>query len=227
MFRLIPIIAIAGVLSSVPAFAQDRQLQPYIEGQISRVFIDDVDANTTTQVGGFNAAVDLTGEYEDATALGAEIGIAGIGGSGLRMGLGYTTFDAELEAIDVSAAISFGGVALATVADRVTADQLRNAGADIGEKVKAYSINAYYDVDMSTAIRPYIGLGVGLADIENMEDKEVMLSGYVGANYSFTENFYAGLRASIHHIEGPEDEAGILYDDIRTYALGLVVGVKF
>lgn len=191
--------------------------------------IDDVDANTSVQGGGFNAAIALVGEYDDATAFGAEVGLAGIGGTGFRAGLGYTTFDAELEAVNLTATnITFNGVAIPGAASgRVTADQLKAAGADIGEKVKVFSVNAYYDFDLDSNFKPYLGLGVGMADIENMKDNELALSGYAGVNYAITENLYAGLRASIHHVEGGEDEAGIKYDDLRTYAVGAVVGYKF
>ena len=208
---------------------QDVQLKPYVEGQISRMMIDDVDANTSVQGGGFNAAIALVGEYDDATAFGAEVGLAGIGGTGFRAGLGYTTFDAELEAVNLTATnITFNGVAIPGAASgRVTADQLKAAGADIGEKVKVFSVNAYYDFDLDSNFKPYLGLGVGMADIENMKDNELALSGYAGVNYAITENLYAGLRASIHHVEGGEDEAGIKYDDLRTYAVGAVVGYKF
>ena len=230
MYRNLITVAFAGVLLSTTAMAQDVQLKPYVEGQISRMMIDDVDANTSVQGGGFNAAIALVGEYDDATAFGAEVGLAGIGGTGFRAGLGYTTFDAELEAVSFAAngTLAINGVVLTGAASgRVTGETLRNAGADIGEKVRAYSINSYYDFDLDSSFKPYLGVGFGMADIENMKDKELMLSGYAGVNYAFTENLYAGLRASIHHVQGPEDELGIKYDDLRTYAVGAVVGYKF
>ena len=227
MYKNLITVAFAGVLLSTTAMAQDVQLKPYVEGQISRVMIDDVDANTSIQGGGFNAAIALVGEYEDATAFGAEVGLAGIGGTGFRVGLGYTTFDAELEAVNVSAAVSFNGTVLFAGAGRVTAEQLENAGADIGEEVRAYSINSYYDLDLGSSFKPYLGVGVGKADIENVKDNEIMLSGYAGVNYLISNGLYAGLRASIHNIEGFEDEAGIIYDDVRVYAVGAVLGYSF
>lgn len=230
MYKNLITVAFAGVLLSTTAMAQDVQLKPYVEGQISRVMIDDVDANTSIQGGGFNAAIALVGEYEDATAFGAEVGLAGIGGTGFRVGLGYTTFDAELEAVSftANATLAIGGVVLAGAASgRVTGDELRNAGADIGEEVRAYSINSYYDLDLGSSFKPYLGVGVGKADIENVKDNEIMLSGYAGVNYLISNGLYAGLRASIHNIEGFEDEAGIIYDDVRVYAVGAVLGYKF
>ena len=178
MYKNLITVAFAGVLLSTSAMAQDVQLKPYVEGQISRVMIDDVDANTSVQGGGFNAAIDLVGEYEDATAFGVEVGLAGIGGTGFRAGIGYTTFDAELEAVNVSGAISFNGTVLFAGAGRVTAEQLENAGAEIGEEVRALSVNAYYDFQLDSSFAPYLGVGVGRADIENVKDKEIMLSIY-------------------------------------------------
>ena len=229
MTKLLSAAAVAALIISSPAVAQEIKLKPYVEGQISRMMIDDVDANTTVRAGGFNAALALEGDFETATAFGAEVGISGIGGTGFRAGLGYTTFDAELEAVNGTANnFTFNGVAIpGSASGRVTADELKAAGADIGEKVKVFSVNAYYDFDLDSNFKPYLGLGVGMADIENMKDNELALSGYAGVNYAITENLYAGLRASIHHVEGGEDEAGIIYDDIRTYSVGAVIGYKF
>jgi opacity protein-like surface antigen len=230
MYRSFLAIAIAGAFVTTTAMAQDMQLKPYVEGQISRMMIDDVDATTSIQAGGFNAVINATAEYDYDTAFGVEAGLASIGGTGFRVGLGYTRFDAKLEAVSFAAngTLAINGVVLTGAASgRVTGDTLRNAGADIGEKVRAYSINSYYDFELGNSFKPYLGVGIGMADIENMKDKEVMLSGYAGVNYAFTENVYAGLRASIHHVQGPEDELGIKYDDLRTYAVGAVVGYKF
>jgi opacity protein-like surface antigen len=227
MYRNLITVAFAGVLFSTTAMAQDVQLKPYVEGQISHVMIDDNDGSISASAGGFNAAATGVFQYDDATAFGVEVGLASIGGAGFRAGLSYTTFDAELEAVDGSAAVSFNGTVLLAAAGRVTADQLRAAGADIGEEVKVFSVNTYYDFDLGSNFKPYLGLGVGMADIENMKDNELALSGYAGVNYAVTENLYAGLRASIHHVEESEDELGIKYDDFRTYAVGAVIGYKF
>ena len=229
MSKFLSAAAVAALIISSPAVAQEIKLTPYVEGQISRMMIDDVDANTTVRAGGFNAALALAGEYEDDTAFGAEVGISGIGGTGFRAGLGFTKFDAELEAVNLTANnFRYNGVAIpGALSGRVTADQLRAAGADIGEEVKVFSVNAYYDFDLGSNFKPYLGLGVGMADIENMKDNELALSSYAGVNYAVTENLYAGLRASIHHVEGGEDEVGIIYDDIRTYSVGAVIGYKF
>ena len=200
----------------------------YIEGQISRGYIDDVDGSLNQAVAGFN--IDATGvfSYEDSTSLGVEVGVIGLGGNpNLRFGLSYHQFDAELEAVDVNAALTFNGIVLATAAGRISREQLVAAGADIGDEAKSYSLNAYYDFTGSQQFIPYIGIGIGLADIENTEDKELMLSGYLGANYSVTENLYIGLRGSARHVHGPTDLAGINYEDVVIYEVGAVTGIKF
>jgi len=223
MTKLLSAAAIAALIISSPAIAQE----PYVEGQISHMMIDDNDGSISASAGGFSAAATGVFHYDDATAFGVEVGLASIGGTGFRAGVSYTMFDAELEAVDGSGAVSYNGTVLLAAAGRVTADQIRNAGVEIGEKVRAYSINGYYDVDLGSAFKPYLGLGIGIADIENMEDNELLLSGFAGVNYAFTENFYAGLRASIHNVAGPTDKFGIKYDDFRTYAVGAVIGYKF
>ena len=51
--------------------------------------------------------------------MGAEVGVIGLGcNPNLRFGLSYHQFGAELEAVDVNAALTFNGIVLATAAGR-------------------------------------------------------------------------------------------------------------
>lgn len=216
-----------GILFPSLSFADGINVKPYLEGHISRIFIDDVDGTTSVAASGFNLAVDGVFEYENATAFGMEIGLKGIGHPNIRVGISYQQFDAELEAVDISAALSFNGTVLTTAAGRVTKEELEAAGVEFGDDAKAYSLNAYYDLDQLGALNPYLGIGIGFADIENTEDDEFMISGYLGFNYSLTENMYLGLRGVFRRINGPTDLARIDYDDVTYKELGVVFGITF
>jgi len=202
-------------------------VSPYIEGQISRMHINDVDGTTSAAAGGFNAVVSGEADYKSDIALGAEIGVRKIADTGFRVGASFTSFDAELEQVDLSGALSFNGVVIGTASGTVTADQLEAAGVTLDNDVKAYSINTYYDFDFGKKFIPYFGLGIGLADIENADDKELMISGILGINYMLSENLYAGARAAYHRVNGPSDSFGISYDDISAYSVGAVMGFNF
>ena len=66
-----------------------------------------------------------------------------------------------------------------------------------------------------------------MADIENADGNELMLSGAVGINYLLTEKLYAGGRATYHRVNGPSDSFGISYNDITAYSVGVVMGYNF
>ena len=225
--RFLNQILFFGVLFPSVTLAEGGDIKPYIEGHISQVFIDDVDGTTSVSASGFNLAIAGVFEYENATALGTEIGLKGIGHPNIRLGISYQQFDAELKAIDISAALSFNGTVLTTAAGRVTKEELEAAGAEFGDDAKAYSLNAYYDLDQLGVFKPYLGLGIGFADIENTEDDELMISGYFGINYLLTKNIYMGLRGAVRRIDGPTDLAGIDYDDITYKEIGAVLGITF
>lgn len=199
----------------------------YAEGSVSRVQAQDADATTSASAGGFSASLDATLEFEDSIGFGAELGLGAIADTGLRLGVSITRFKAEFEGADVSGAIAFNGTNLLAGAGRVTPDDLNNAGFTFDNTVKIYSVNSYYDFDFGSSFVPYLGVGVGLTDIENAEDKEFTLSGYAGVNYAINENLYTGLRGSYHRINGPTDKIGLNYDDLGAWSTGIVFGVKF
>ena len=226
--NFLSLLVLASILYVMePKNLYSNELSGYLEGQFSRIQVEDVDASTSVASGGFNVAATATAEYEEALGLGLEAGISNLGNSGFRLGLSLTSFEAELEAIDVSAALSFNGTVLASARGRVTADELRNVGVDADNEVKLFLANGYYDFKSESKLIPFIGLGVGYADIEYAKDNEMAFAGHGGFNYALSENTYAGLRGSYYQIEGPTDSLGIQYDDVKAWSIGLSIGMKF
>ena len=93
--------------------------------------------------------------------------------------------------------------------------------------ITSYSLNGYYDLTKTDKLTPFIGLGVGQADIQNAKDKELSTSLYLGARYSVNDNVYVGWKVNYTMINGPEDKLGIQYDDITTYGLTMSIGYIF
>ena len=202
-------------------------LSPYVEGQVSHLQVNDADGTTSISAGGFNSVINGDIEYDADIAFGAEIGIRKIANTGFRIAASFTKFQAELEQLNVSGQLSFNGNVIAAGSGTFSRDQVEAAGVSFDNDVKAYSINGYYDFKGNDKVIPYIGVGAGLADIENANDNELMLSGYAGVNYMLTEKLYAGGRASYHWVSGPDDSIGISYDDITVYSVGVVMGYNF
>ena len=214
----------AGVFTSATtATAQ----QFYAEGQIARTQVQDVDSTTSAASGAWSAAVSGSLEYDPSVEYGIELGVRAIAGTRFRAGFSYSQFEAEFEKGTASAALSYNGTTVLSGAGSFTRADLQNAGVTADNKVKVYSLNGYYDFEAGKGVTPYLGLGVGLSDIENANDKEFTLAGYAGVNYDLTEKFYLGIRGSLRRVSGPTDSFNINYDDVTAWSIGAVLGVKF
>lgn len=217
----------AAALLSQPAVSIADAGNVYVEGGAAYSQIRDVDGGTSIASGGFNAAVDFTSDYDHGLFVGIEAGLANIAGTNFRAGIsaGHMSFD--LNKVTGSGAVSYNGTQILAAAGTATKADLEAAGVSTADSAKVYSLNGYHDFELDNSFTPYLGLGVGLADIEYTNDKELVLSAYAGVNYDITENVYGGLRASYHRVNGPTDSFGVNYDDVTAYMVGAVVGYKF
>ena len=93
--------------------------------------------------------------------------------------------------------------------------------------VQLFFGNLYYDFDEMSGIQPYVGVGVGAADIEYAEDVELVISGHAGINFALSENAYVGAKVSLHHISGPDGEIGLEFDDVVMWTGMVVLGARF
>jgi opacity protein-like surface antigen len=216
------------IIAVVFTFASTATAQQfYAEGQIARTQVQDVDSNTSAASGLWSASVSGSLEYDPSIEYGIELGIRAIAGTRFRVGLSYSQFEAEFKEGTASAALSYNGSAVLSAAGSFTRADLQNVGVTADNKVKVYSLNGYYDFEAGKGVTPYLGLGVGLSDIENANDKEFTLAGYAGVNYDLTEKLYLGIRGALRRVSGPTDSFDIKYDDITAWSVGAVLGVKF
>jgi len=202
--------------------------EAYVEGSIGQAFIDDVSATILPSATGFNTAIGVESEYDSGLAFGGEFGFTNLfPGSNIRMGLGITSFEAELETLTVSTTgLTFGG-AVISGSLTVTRDQLLAVGADLDSDVMILGLNTYYDLSKNTDFIPYIGIGFGFADIEDAEDKEFATSFMLGGRYMITDNAYIGVKGAYHYILAPTDELGIDYDDVTAWSINATLGIEF
>jgi opacity protein-like surface antigen len=224
--------AIPVIFTSSLAFAE---IKPYIEGQINFYNPDDVRSNPETLAissGGatLTASATIENEYDTDTVGGVEFGFKLNKNS--RVGFSYSKPDFELENITISASATFtdGTNTIGDSAQRKFSRQEMStviAADTFDNEVKLYSFNYYYDFDSSSDIKPFLGLGIGLADIKNADDKELMYSFHGGARYFIADNTYLGAKASYSTIEGIKDGFGLTYEDIDLYSGSLVLGIEF
>ena len=201
----------------------------YIEGQINYNQVDNVDTNTYSGSSGGFTFTNLKGtlDYDSDIGYGFEFGASGLfDNDNLRLGLSYVKNEIELKKATGSGTVSDGST---TVNFAVSADRsdLNSIGLSFDNDVDVYSLNAYYDFNAVNGFRPFLGAGIGQADIQNAKDKELAMSLYAGGRYSINENTYVGVKGTYMRVDGPEDKLGIKYDDITMYGITLSVGYQF
>lgn len=205
-------------------------IEPYVEGQFGVGIVEDVDGSTIIgDATGFNVSINLTDlEYDNSLAFGGEFGFKNIiPNSNIRMALGITAFEAEFEKGNGSAALNFGGTALITASGSFTAAEAAALGLTLTNDVRLFGLNTYLDLSTNSVFVPYIGIGLGFADIENAKDNEFAASFMLGGKYMITDNSYIGAKGSYYNIFGPTDKAGIEYDDINAWTFSMTLGIEF
>lgn len=205
----------------------------YVEGQLNYNNPKDVSTKKYSGPDGYGLGItftdaELKNKYDSETDAGIEIGLANIADTNFRLGLSYTKTSFKLDKSTITGSVTNGVITYASPpALEVTSSQWSELGLTFDNDVKLYMANAYYDFEIDENFKPFIGLGMGMADIENAKDKEFTYSGTVGARYFFNEKVYLGGKFAYSVINGPEDQFGIEYDDIDLYTTSLILGYEF
>ena len=229
--KKILVVALLTLTANSSFAASLADMKPYIEAQINYHNPDDVSSNTLSGASTHNgittsASVSVKNEYDSETAAGVEFGFSVSDNS--RIGFAYTRPDFELDKITLTGTLTDGTTTL-TDAGTFSRDQLATVGpADtFDNEVRLLSMNYYYDFDLSSEIKPFLGFGVGIANIENAKDNELALSLHGGAKYYLADKVYLGGKASYSQIQGPTDGFGFKYEDIDFWTATLALGYEF
>jgi opacity protein-like surface antigen len=223
-------ITIMSLLLVTTSFNVYAQTKGYIEGQISYNKVQDVDTKTYSGTSGGLTFTNLKGklEYDSDIGYGVEAGVSEFLNKNVRVGLSYGQSKMELKKASGSGTVTDGTTTVNFGASVTRADLSSvGLGSVLDNDVKNYSLNAYYDFDKVNNLIPFIGVGLGQADIQNAKDKELSKSLYLGARYFVDKNLYVGGKGTYSIIDGPEDKLGIKYEDIKYYAVTLGVGYQF
>jgi len=207
----------------------------YIEGQVNYTQVQDIDLkNFTGTISNGRTFTNLKGKlgYDSDIGYGVEVGVSEFLNKNFRLGLSYGANKIELKkATNVSGRTTITAGEETTIIDpigpSVTPQQIRDFGLNFDSNIKIYSLNAYYDFNNFNSFVPFVGVGLGQADILNAKDKELSKSLYLGARYLVDKNIYVGGKGTYSMIDGPEDKNGMKYDDISLYAVTLSVGYQF
>jgi len=202
--RLLTIAAATfALILSYEAIATENQ--PYIEGRIGMLVPKDENIS-------FSDGTTGEGTWKLGIGYAGEIGIAGVNGTGLRLGVSVQAANLEVDKLCVIGAACIDG-----------------AGEDVSAQI--YQAQAYYDLDPLLGFRPYVGVGFGLVDTDS-DTTEIAASASVGLNYNVTENAYVGLRADYLYTDTEDtvDLGGGLTatgEETTMWSVGAVIGFRF
>ena len=223
-------LLIAAVVAAISSGALAADLKPYIEGQLGWSNLDDVQSETlSTPLDGGSASASFKTKYDSTVSGGFELGIKNIGIENLRLGASYQTMKFDMEKVTGTATLT--GTAETLLPNAVyTGDitsNVRSVGINLDNRVNLYMANAYYDFKNSSPFTPFLGFGIGMADIKNAKDNEFAWSAHLGGKYNITPNVYLGLKGSYTGVKGITDKLGIQYDDFDAYSGHALLGYEF
>ncbi|MAN79669.1 MAG: hypothetical protein CMF64_04670 [Magnetovibrio sp.] len=202
----------------------------YVEGQLGVAVMEDIDTNTYSGAAGGITVTGAKGtlEYDEEFMFGAEAGVQNFGVQNMRLGFGVKHMNVELDAITLSAgSITDGTTTITNASAKVSRENLGGIAQAFDNNVQLYSFNAYYDIPMEAAIKPFVGGGIGFVDIENADSLEPAFTLSAGARYNLSESVYAGVKADYHFVSGPTDELGIEYENFGVFTAAVMVGMTF
>ena len=166
-------------------------------------------------------------EYDSATIWSLEYGRYLDKSVGLRMGVNYSSFKLKLKRLYGSGSYTYGGTTY-NVSTSYNRSEITGSGVTFDNNVKILSLNIYKDFDRSSSdVTPFLGFGLGQADIENAKDNEMAYSFILGVNYDFSDKTYVSGRFQSTVISGPTDSVGLKYEDGDAQTLMVSVGTRF
>lgn len=200
----------------------------YLEGNLGGAYIKDVDTNTYSGVSNGVTFTNLRGtlDYNEPTYGGIEFGFRNVADPSIRIGFSANTLKAKFQSATISGSISDGTTTYTGPVSVSNAD-LVGIGVDFDNRINLYSFNAYYDFSTNTVWTPFLGIGLGWADIENAKDNEFMYSLHAGITYDINPRVYVGARLGWYHIEGPTDRLGVSFENLKATTFGFTLGYRF
>jgi opacity protein-like surface antigen len=221
-------LLITVVFATVSTGALAADLKPYIEAQLGYAKLKDVETESFSgSVGGGTATLSAKGDFDNSFAGGAELGVGNIGASNFRLGASYTRMDFDMEKVTGSLTTTgVSGVANGTYTADITR-YIRDAGISLDNRVNLYMANAYYDFKNESSFTPFLGVGMGMADVQNAKDNEFAYQGVIGGKFDIDKNMYLGLKGLYTKVNGITDELGIKFKDMDAYSGQVLLGVNF
>jgi opacity protein-like surface antigen len=200
---------------------------PYIEGALGYAKARDVDTDPYSYTSGGNTVSETYKlDYDSSAMFGAEFGFKDVLVPNLRIGVAIATMKFDLNSAQLTKTIN-NGITTTTTTENLTGDRLVANGLHFDSRINLYMLNAYYDFKNTTAFTPFVGFGIGVADIRQAKDQKFAYTLDAGAKYHIDKNIYLAAKAAYTRIDGPTDRIGIRYHDLDLYTANILVGYEF
>ena len=227
-------LLIAAVVVTISSGALAADLKPYIEGQLGYANLNDVDTKTLNVSGtNFTAAAKLNMKYDSDATYGGEIGLSDFLMPNFRIGASYSRseFDFKNATLSASGTATINGTSYSgSGTGTVTRADMGSLADQVDAKLNLYMLNAYYDFKNSSQFTPFVGVGVGLADIKNTKDNEFAYSASAGGKYNINNNLYLGAKGSYVRVNGPTvtvDSVDVALEDVDLWKAEALLGYQF
>ncbi|MDA9136953.1 hypothetical protein N9J61_00300 [Pelagibacterales bacterium] len=201
----------------------------YFEGHYNNVSPDTV--TTESKTGTFSGLTFSTNNntltHEDDSVFGFELGIDNLKIPNIRIGFSYLKPHIKLKSSTINGSVTNGSTTLSG-AGIITPADWASIGISFDNDIELRMLNLYYDFDYNEKFKPFLGFGVGYADIQNTDGSELTTSFTGGAKYYLNETSYLGAKINWASISGPTDKLfGIKYNDIDVFTSTLLIGFEF
>jgi len=227
MTRIISLLWIS--LLPVVAMAETTSRESYAEFGLGLLVPSDASTEPLTGSSGGVTFNNLRAniEYDNATIWSIEYGRYIDSEIGLRAGVNYSSFKLKLKRLYGSGSYTYSGTTY-NVTTNIDRSEIAGSGVTFDNNVKILSFNLYKDFNTENSnTKPYIGFGLGQADVENAKDKELAYSLILGVNYEISDKTYIGGRFQNTTISGPTDSLGVKYEDADAQTWMVTVGTRF
>jgi len=164
---------------------------------------------------------------------GGEIGVSDILIPNFRIGASYSRseFDFNNATLSASGTATINGVAYTGAGKaNVSRADMGNLANQVDAKLNLYMLNAYYDFKNSSQFTPFLGVGIGLADIKNTKDNEFAYSASAGGKYNINNNLYLGVKGSYVRVNSPTvtvDSVDVALEDVDLWKAEALLGYQF
>jgi opacity protein-like surface antigen len=208
MKNILLAVALAALTTTV--FAAD--LKPYIEGSVGYARTDDAKISFVHNTSG---SATYRANYDNDVNYGFEIGASNVLNPNIRLGAQYIKYQFDQKS------------GTTTFADGSTEAETEL----VKMKANVYLLNAYYDFNNTSKITPFLGVGLGVADIDGNKNNEFSWAAHLGGKYNFNDNLYLGLKGSYLRVNGGDivctDATNCKVEDSDAISGNVLLGYKF